>query len=156
MLRRLIQCKGMRDSFVLFRNLVQYLSSSTQLTRDHAQLRVLSNERSNWMEPYSGLNRSGFNRQHNSHQVLFKGNGDQVSHTHRLERDALLLVLMYRFYKMLCLRVLKTSSFVRDCLFSASGGTCACEPCKTTRPIMRKESCRRLNIALLGSVILMG
>ena len=57
-------------------------------TRDHAQSRVLFNERSNRMEPYSGLNRPGFNGQHNSHQVPFKRNGDQVSHTHRLERDA--------------------------------------------------------------------
>ena len=47
-----------------------------------------SNERSNRMKPYSGLNRPGFNGQHNSHQVPFKRNGDQVSHTHRLGRDA--------------------------------------------------------------------
>ena len=99
MLRRLIQRKGMRDSFVLFRNLVQYLSSSTQLTRDHAQLRVPSNERSNRMEQYSGLNRPGCNGQQKSHQVLFKRNGDPVIHTHSLERDALFLVLTYRFYK---------------------------------------------------------
>ena len=70
MLRKLIQRKGMRDPIVLFRNLVQYLSSSTQLTRDHAQLRVPSNERSNRMEHFSGLNRPGFNGQHKSHQVL--------------------------------------------------------------------------------------
>ena len=59
------------------------------------------------MEQYSGLNRPGCNGQQKSHQVLFKRNGDQVIHTHLLERDALLLVLMYRFYKNLSVNVLE-------------------------------------------------